>query len=147
LLNSDLPRNSLIVSSELFPRCGHATSSGFRTLRLPMRFCDHWNSRLPYFRPPKLRSSRNPMRPLRNSSCSYLNNTRHTVMTVLIRGLPEGLNEEMKSLRRCPRCFARLILKWSRLTTYLSCPNYPDCKGPVEGPKHPGHEIEYCRAA
>jgi ssDNA-binding Zn-finger/Zn-ribbon topoisomerase 1 len=37
----------------------------------------------------------------------------------------------MKSIPRCPRCFARLVLQKSRLISYLTCPNYPACKRPV----------------
>ena len=84
-----------------------------------MRSCAHWSSRLLYFRLPKF-----TVVPI------------SAVMGVLIiGGIREGLNEEMKSLPRCPRCFARLVLRWSRLTTYLACPNYPNCKRPIHLPK------------
>jgi len=33
-----------------------------------------------------------------------------------------------KPVPRCPRCFARLVLRWSRLTRCLACPNHRNCK-------------------
>jgi hypothetical protein len=36
----------------------------------------------------------------------------------------ENSNGAMKPLPRCPRCCARLGLRWSRLTSHGACPNY-----------------------
>jgi ssDNA-binding Zn-finger/Zn-ribbon topoisomerase 1 len=63
------------------------------------------------------------------------------------RWIGDDLNEEMKPTPRCPRCFAQLVLKMSRRTTYFGCPNYPDCKRPVDCPKAPQRESQVCRAA
>jgi hypothetical protein len=38
---------------------------------------------------------------------------------------------------RYPRCFAQLVLGSSCLTSYLACPNYPNCKAPVHLPQRP----------
>jgi hypothetical protein len=55
------------------------------------------------------------------------------------------LNRRMKA-PCCPRCFAQLVLRKSRLTTYLACPNYPYCKSPACFTKQPSRAQE-CRAA
>ena len=57
------------------------------------------------------------------------------------------LNEQMKPTPCCPRCFARLVIRWSRLTSYLACSNYPNCKSPVDRPKRPQRAFQVCRAA
>jgi len=71
--------------------------------------------------------------------------SRQTVMTVLLGNPRKGWMRKGKSLPRCPRCLARLVLRWSRLTSYLACPNYPNCKSQEDRPKHPGRVIECCR--
>jgi|ERR1700688_366458 len=47
----------------------------------------------------------------------------------------------------CPRCKTGLVLRWSGLTTYLICPNYPNCQGPVDHPKPMQSVHEGVRAA
>ena len=46
-LDPELIDRQLRTLSKVPPR---ASSSGFRRLKLPTRSCDHWSSRLPYFR-------------------------------------------------------------------------------------------------
>ena len=58
-----------------------------------------------------------------------------------------GGGESMKSTPCCPRCYAQLVIRRSLLTTYLACPNYPNCKSPVQLQKHSEPAREYCRAA
>jgi len=45
----------------------------------------------------------------------------------------------MRKAKICPRCYTRLELKKSRATNreYLVCPNYPDCRRPIELRKPP----------
>jgi hypothetical protein len=38
---------------------------------------------------------------------------------------------------RQPTMLARLVLRWSGLTSYLAYPNYPNCKAPVHLRKRP----------
>jgi Topoisomerase DNA binding C4 zinc finger len=55
--------------------------------------------------------------------------------------------ERMEPPLCCPRCYTPLVLNRSRLGTYLSCPNYPDCKSPEDIQKLPQHVTEYAPAA
>jgi hypothetical protein len=68
----------------------------------------------------------------------------------LLRCARSSTGSPAKTLRgdrlpHCRRCFAKLALTWSRLTTYFACPNYPDCKSPAARREHPGRGIEYPR--
>jgi ssDNA-binding Zn-finger/Zn-ribbon topoisomerase 1 len=47
----------------------------------------------------------------------------------------------------CPRCYAQLVMVKSRLGTYLSCPNYPNCKSPLHLPKGPQAAHQLSNAA
>ena len=46
-------------------------------------------------------------------------------------GIPSRTLSPEISFPASPRCFARIVFGWSGLTSYLACPNYPNCKAPV----------------
>jgi len=52
----------------------------------------------------------------------------------------------MQTDHRCPRCLAPLVSRWSRLATYLICPNFPNCKSPLEMRKRPVRSENYTKA-
>jgi hypothetical protein len=57
-------------------------------------------------------------------------------------------NGSMKSTPCCPRCSTPLVLRKSGIGFYLTCPNYPGCKSPVQVlPQPPQPAYEYRQAA
>jgi hypothetical protein len=52
-------------------------------------------------------------------------------------GVPSRTLSPEISFPAGPRCLARLVLGWSGLTSYLACPNYPNCEAPVHLRKRP----------
>jgi hypothetical protein len=59
------------------------------------------------------------------------------VFPVLLPRLAGSPMKPMKRTPRCPRCDTYLVVRKVRLLTYLTCPNYPNCRRPINLPKGP----------